>query len=67
MYTVCEHCLVMGKVLTDLLGTKVSGVIMNRVTREVHSPKTAMIGVQAPEITVDAASTTRLLPNRLSY
>ncbi len=36
MSTVCEHCLAMEKVLTDLVGDKVSRVIMKRVVNQLH-------------------------------
>ena len=56
----------MDKVLTDLLGAKVSRVIMNRVTRELHNPNPPSVGVLAPEISLETASS-RPLPKRLSY
>ena len=37
MTIVCEHCHAMENVLTDLLGEKVSRVIMTRVTNQLHS------------------------------
>ena len=36
MSIVCEHCYAMENVLTDLLGEKVSRVIMGRVANELH-------------------------------
>ncbi|MGA8905556.1 MAG: hypothetical protein WB661_11190 [Candidatus Bathyarchaeia archaeon] len=39
MTIVCEHCHAMENVLTDLLGSKVSRVIMGRVTNELHGER----------------------------
>jgi hypothetical protein len=36
MTIVCDHCQAMENVLTDLLGNKVSRVIMSRVADELH-------------------------------
>jgi hypothetical protein len=33
---VCDHCLAMEKVLTDLVGSKVARVIMKRVENKLH-------------------------------
>lgn len=39
MTIVCDHCRAMENVLTDLLGSKVSRVIMGRVTNELHGER----------------------------
>ena len=59
----CEHCLVMDNVLTDLIGAKVSKVIMSRLIRELHGPKTSTMRVLAPEITLEPVPHDRL-PSR---
>jgi hypothetical protein len=42
MTIVCEHCTAMEHVLTDLLGNKVSRVIMSRVVDQLHGePRTS--------------------------
>ena len=49
-YIVCEHCLAMEKVLTDLVGEKVSRVIMMRVTNQLHGQS----GIElATQVTVE--------------
>jgi len=33
----CRYCLIMRRAPTDIVGSKVSQVIMNRVSRELHA------------------------------
>jgi hypothetical protein len=64
---VCEHCLVMDSVLTDLVGTKVSRVIMSRVARELHNPEKLAVGMLAPEILLEGTGVTRPKSERMRY
>jgi len=43
----CEHCVKVNEVLTELTGAKVAGVIMRRVGARLHPPNT-----QSPLIVV---------------
>jgi hypothetical protein len=47
MAIVCNHCAAMEQVLTDLVGSKVSRVIMKRVENELHAQSKTPIQVQA--------------------
>ncbi len=52
----CEHCCLTEKVLTSLVGSKVSRVIMKRVEYELHGqPETSIPGDFGPRIGVEQA------------
>jgi hypothetical protein len=55
----------MEKVLTNLVGPKVSRVIMKRVENELHGQLDVQKpGLSAPQITVDPLPLSRTLPKR---
>ena len=65
---VCDHCSAMEKVLTDLVGTKVSRVIMKRVATELHSQSvTSMFEVSPQQVTVEAAPIPPIVPKSVTY
>ncbi len=52
----CEHCRLTEKVLTNLVGSKVSGVIINRIELELHGqPETLIPEILGPRIGVEPA------------
>jgi hypothetical protein len=55
MAIVCNHCAAMEQVLTDLVGSKVSRVIMKRVENELHAQSKTPIQVLAPRATSQGA------------
>ncbi len=55
----------MEKVLTNLVGPKVSRVIMKRVESELHGQlEPTKPGLSAPQITVEPVALSRTLPKR---
>lgn len=62
---VCDHCSALEKVLTDLVGLKVTHVIMRRVTVEVHGPSpTTFPKLQTSIVTADAIPISPIVPKR---
>jgi hypothetical protein len=62
-YPMCEHCAAMEKVLTSLVGPKVTRVIMKRVENELHAPlEVPKPVVLAPQITTDPRPPTVVKP-----
>lgn len=63
MSVVCDHCSAMEKVLTNLVGPKVSRVIMKRVENELHGEfDTPKAGTLAPQMAVEPTPLSRNLP-----
>ncbi len=59
----CDHCSAMTKVLTELVGNKVSRVIMKRVTNELHG-QSATFETEATGISAEAVSISPIVPKR---
>ncbi len=64
----CEHCRLTEKVLTSLVGSKVSGVIMNRIECELHGQlETSIPRVLGGRIGVEPAPTPKRRVSGVTY
>ena len=62
---VCDHCSALEKVLTELVGLKVSAVIMRRVTNEVHVQSlTGFPKAPALNVNLEAMPVSPIVPKR---
>jgi hypothetical protein len=55
-FIVCDHCDALESVLTDIVGDKVTRVLMKRVANELHGQVGSSFQILAPQATVQPAT-----------